>query len=234
MTRIKLVLAQPKSFVLSELWQVTVAMMKWIINHWTILSGDVTQASRSSEVNGLQYKWLFYVTLMTSRYCLSTVHKIFVLQVLFLVHNQTSAHIEAGGEGQYSGHAQDFHQRDPSFLFQYDEIVCFLMKPAIKFPSSLVRFNRNTRLWLKKHNMAFDKRTLSPCFLKTLLFLFLDLCFFNTSPSSTTALFSVKLRNHKTHFSKVYLKLVNWKSIVLFNYSPFLKQSRCAISEGFI
>lgn len=40
MTRIKLVLAQPKVFVLSEQWQVTVATMRWIINHLPILSGD--------------------------------------------------------------------------------------------------------------------------------------------------------------------------------------------------
>jgi len=54
MTRIKLVLARPKGFVLSELWQVTVAMMRWIINHQPILSGDVTQATRTPEVNRRQ------------------------------------------------------------------------------------------------------------------------------------------------------------------------------------
>lgn len=43
MTRIKLVLAQPKGFVLSELWQVTVAMTRRIINHLPIVSGDMTQ-----------------------------------------------------------------------------------------------------------------------------------------------------------------------------------------------
>lgn len=47
MTRIKLVLAQPKGFVLSGLWQVTVTAMRWIINHLPILSGDVTQAPRT-------------------------------------------------------------------------------------------------------------------------------------------------------------------------------------------
>lgn len=43
MTRIKLVLAQPKGFVLSELWQVNVAMTRRIINHLPIVSGDMTQ-----------------------------------------------------------------------------------------------------------------------------------------------------------------------------------------------
>lgn len=38
LTRIKLVLAQPKGFVLSELWQVTVAMTRLIINHLPIVS----------------------------------------------------------------------------------------------------------------------------------------------------------------------------------------------------
>lgn len=42
MTRIKLVLARPKGFVLSGLWQVTVATMRWIINQQPILSGDLT------------------------------------------------------------------------------------------------------------------------------------------------------------------------------------------------
>lgn len=41
-TRIKLVLAQPSGFVYSEQWQVTVALMKWIINLQPICSGDVT------------------------------------------------------------------------------------------------------------------------------------------------------------------------------------------------
>lgn len=54
MTRIKLVLAQPKVFVLSEQWQVTVATMRWIINHLPILSGDVTQAPRTQEFNRRQ------------------------------------------------------------------------------------------------------------------------------------------------------------------------------------
>lgn len=49
MTRIKLVLAQPLGFVLSGLWQVTVAMMRWIINHLPILSGDVTQAPKTRQ-----------------------------------------------------------------------------------------------------------------------------------------------------------------------------------------
>lgn len=47
MTRIKLVLAQPKGFVLSELWQVTVAMTRRIINHLPVVSGDMTQAIRT-------------------------------------------------------------------------------------------------------------------------------------------------------------------------------------------
>lgn len=48
MTRIKLVLAQPKGFVLSELWQVTVTMIRRIINHQPILSGDMAQAARAA------------------------------------------------------------------------------------------------------------------------------------------------------------------------------------------
>lgn len=68
MTRIKLVLAQPRGFVLSELWQVTVAMMRWIINHQPILSGDVTQAPGTPEVSGRQY-WWFVANLSASDSC---------------------------------------------------------------------------------------------------------------------------------------------------------------------
>lgn len=48
MTRIKLVLAQPRGFVLSKLWQVTVTTLRWLINHVPIPSGDVMQARRSN------------------------------------------------------------------------------------------------------------------------------------------------------------------------------------------
>lgn len=54
MTRIKLVLAQPRGFVLSKLWQVTVTTLRWIINHVPIPSGDVMQAhsnQRSEDIS---------------------------------------------------------------------------------------------------------------------------------------------------------------------------------------
>lgn len=54
MTRIKLVLARPKGFVLSELWQVTVAVTTWNINHGRTHSGDLTQAPQTPEVNRQQ------------------------------------------------------------------------------------------------------------------------------------------------------------------------------------
>lgn len=51
MTRIKLVLARPKGFVLAELWQVTVTMVRWIINHQSILYGELMQKLRIPEIS---------------------------------------------------------------------------------------------------------------------------------------------------------------------------------------
>lgn len=49
-TRIKLVLARPKGFVLSELWQVTVTMMSRIINHYSVFSRNLIQNVRCEQV----------------------------------------------------------------------------------------------------------------------------------------------------------------------------------------
>lgn len=54
MTRIKLVLAQPRGFVLSKLWQVTVTTLRWIINHVPIPSDDVTQARSGQRSEGIR------------------------------------------------------------------------------------------------------------------------------------------------------------------------------------